>query len=117
MNPTDAEDADFAEDDTVRMTSPYGTVKLPLKLDASLKRGYLFAPIHFSKPNFNSLMSAVPIDPKARMPALKVVPVKVERQNEGFKQNFDFSGRLLNPIITLRTLPLSVSTASASKVA
>jgi len=24
-------------------------------------------------------MSAVPIDPKARMPALKVVPVKVEK--------------------------------------
>ena len=43
-----------------------------------MQRGYLFAPIHFSEPNFNALMSAVPIDPKARMPALKVVPVKVE---------------------------------------
>jgi len=25
-------------------------------------------------------MSAVPIDPKARMPALKVVPVKIEKE-------------------------------------
>ena len=79
MNPADAETAGLAEDDTVRMTSPHGTVQLPLKLNASMQRGYLFAPIHFSEPNFNSLMSAVPIDPKARMPALKVVPVKVEK--------------------------------------
>lgn len=51
---------------------------MPLKLEASMQRGYLFAPIHYSQPNFNSLMSAVPIDTRARMPALKVVPVKVE---------------------------------------
>ncbi|MBW2706956.1 MAG: formate dehydrogenase subunit alpha, partial [Deltaproteobacteria bacterium] len=78
MNPEDAEEVGLDEGDIVRMTSPHGTVQLPLKIDASMQRGYLFAPIHFSEPNFNALMSAVPIDPKARMPALKVVPVKVE---------------------------------------
>ncbi len=78
MNPEDAEDAGLSENDTVRITSPHGTVKLPLKIEASMQRGYLFAPIHFSEANLNSLMSAVPIDPKARMPALKVVPVKIE---------------------------------------
>ncbi len=80
MNPDDAEADGLGENDTVRITSPHGTVQLPLKIEASMQRGYLFAPIHFSEPNFNSLMSAVPIDPKARMPALKVVPVKVEKQ-------------------------------------
>jgi formate dehydrogenase alpha subunit len=80
MNPQDAEAAGLAENDTVRMTSPHGTVLLPLKLEASMQPGYLFAPIHFSEPNFNALMSAVPIDPKARMPALKVVPVKVQKE-------------------------------------
>lgn len=79
MNPEDAAEIDLAEDDTVRMTSPHGTVLLPLKLDDQMQRGYLFAPIHYSEPNFNALMSAVPIDPKARMPALKVVPVKIEK--------------------------------------
>lgn len=79
MNPQDAEAAGLGEDDIVSMTSPYGSVQLPLKIEASMQRGYLFAPIHYSEPNFNSLMSAVPIDPKARMPALKVVPVKVEK--------------------------------------
>jgi len=79
MNPEDAETAGLGKDDTVRMTSPHGSVQLPLKITAGIQRGYLFAPIHFSEPNLNSLMSAVPIDPKARMPALKVVPVKVEK--------------------------------------
>ena len=79
MNPEDAEDAGLEEDDIVRMTSPYGSVLLPLKVKASLQRSYLFAPIHYSEPNFNSLMSAVPIDPKARMPALKVIPVKLQK--------------------------------------
>jgi formate dehydrogenase alpha subunit len=81
MNPQDAAAAGLSENETVRMTSPYGTVRLPLKLDVSMKPGYLFAPIHFIEPNFNSLMSAVPIDPKARMPALKVIPVKVEKDS------------------------------------
>lgn len=79
MNPQDAKEAGLSDNDTVRMTSPFGVVSLPLKIDASLQRGYLFAPIHFTEPNLNSLMSAVPIDPKARMPALKVVPVKIEK--------------------------------------
>ena len=79
MNPEDAEAAGLGEEDIVRMTSPHGTVQLPLKVESSMQRGYLFAPIHFSEPNFNALMSAVPIDPQARMPALKVVPVKLEK--------------------------------------
>ena len=79
MNPEDAEAAGLCEDDTVRVTSPHGAVQLPLKVNDSMQPGYLFAPIHFSEPNFNVLMSAVPIDPKARMPALKVVPVMVEK--------------------------------------
>ena len=77
MNPEDAEAAGLAENDVVRLTSPHGTVMLPLKLNTNMQRGYLFSPIHYSDPNFNALMSAVPIDPKARMPALKVVPVSV----------------------------------------
>jgi len=77
MNPEDAQAAGLTDGDSVRMTSPHGTVRLPLKLEPRMQQGYLFAPIHFSEPNFNSLMSAVPIDPKARMPALKVVPVKL----------------------------------------
>jgi formate dehydrogenase alpha subunit len=80
MNPEDAEVDGFSEGDIVRVTSPHGSVQLPLKINTSMQTGYLFAPIHFSEPNFNSLMSAVPIDPKARMPALKVIPVKLQKE-------------------------------------
>ena len=81
MNPADAEADRLRENDKVRITSPHGSVQLALNIDPSIQRGYLFAPIHYSEPNLNALMSAVPIDPKARMPALKVVPVKVEKHN------------------------------------
>ena len=79
INPKDAEVAGIDENDFVRMTSPHGSVQLRLQINTSLQRGYLFAPIHFIDPNFNALMSAVPIDPKARMPALKVIPVKLQK--------------------------------------
>lgn len=78
INAADAEKINLSEDDTVRVTSPYGTVSLKLKISKAVPTGYLFAPIHFNKPNFNALMSAVPLDPQARMPALKVVPVNIE---------------------------------------
>jgi anaerobic selenocysteine-containing dehydrogenase len=78
INTADAEKTTLSEDDIVRVTSPYGTVVLKLKISKAVPTGYLFAPIHFNKPNLNSLMSAVPLDPQARMPALKVVPVNIE---------------------------------------
>ena len=79
MNHADAEKAGVAEGDAVRVTSPFGSVKVPLKVSEKLASGYLFAPIHFVQPNCNALMSAVPMDPKARMPALKVVPAALEK--------------------------------------
>jgi formate dehydrogenase alpha subunit len=77
MNADDAQKEGLSDGDTIRLTSPYGTVTLKLQISESMFSGYLFAPIHFNEPNFNSLMSAVPMDPHARMPALKVVPVSV----------------------------------------
>ena len=79
MNTADAHAAGLAEGDSVRVTSPFGSVKVPLKVSDKVSGGYLFAPIHFSRPNCNALMSAVPMDPKARMPALKVVPAALEK--------------------------------------
>jgi assimilatory nitrate reductase catalytic subunit len=83
MNPDDAQRAGLAEADRVRLTSPYGAVTSPLKLSESVFSGYLFAPNHFNLPNFNTLMSSVPLDPHARMPALKVIPVRIARSGDG----------------------------------
>ena len=79
MHPDDAKKAALSDGDQVRVTSPYGTVTTKLTVTDEVSGGYLFIPIHFEKPNVNTLMSAVPLDPQARMPALKVIPARVER--------------------------------------
>jgi len=75
----DAQKEGLLAGDQVRVTSPYGTVTLKLSISESVLKGYLFGPIHFNNPNFNTLMSAVPRDPQARMPALKVMPVSISK--------------------------------------
>ena len=77
MNPDDMAREGLSQGEMVRVTSPFGSVQVSIKACPTLSPGFLFAPIHFSDPNVNALMSAVPLDPKARMPALKVVPVSV----------------------------------------
>ncbi|MCG8565776.1 MAG: hypothetical protein MI747_11915, partial [Desulfobacterales bacterium] len=77
MNPDDLSRLGLNSGDTVRVTSPFGSVQVVLRACPTLSPGFVFAPIHFSDPNVNALMSSVPLDPKARMPALKVVPVSV----------------------------------------
>ncbi len=75
----DSEREGFSDGDPVRVISPYGEVTSKLRISKSLTAGYLFAPNHFNTPNFNALMSSVPLDPQAKMPALKVVPVSIFR--------------------------------------
>ena len=77
MNPHDAEKAGIMAGQEVRITSPFGSLVTTVKIAECVSSGYLFAPNHFAHPNFNSLMSPVPLDPQAKMPALKIVPVSV----------------------------------------
>ena len=80
MHTEDAQKEGLSEGDWVRVISPFGVVEARFKESETVLPGYLFAPNHFDRPNFNALMSSVPLDPQARMPALKVVPVKIVRQ-------------------------------------
>lgn len=80
MNKEAATRAGLKENDHVRVTSPYGALTFNLVVSDQAPDGILFAPIHFNKPNLNALMSAVPLDPQARMPALKVIPVNIGRE-------------------------------------
>ncbi|MBW1982184.1 MAG: formate dehydrogenase subunit alpha [Deltaproteobacteria bacterium] len=79
MHPEDADRAGLSAGESLRLTSPYGSVLSELKVTDKIAPGYVFMPIHYETPNVNTLMSAVPLDPQARMPALKVIPVKIER--------------------------------------
>jgi|GEM_PF-5554300 len=78
----DADRSGLTDGDSVRVTSPYGSVNSKVKISESVFAGYLFAPNHFNTPNFNTLMSSVPRDPQARMPALKVIPVSIRQRQD-----------------------------------
>ncbi|NOY69604.1 MAG: formate dehydrogenase subunit alpha [Deltaproteobacteria bacterium] len=75
----DAKKEGIDDGELIRLTSPYGTLTVKAAVGRDVTPGYLFGPIHFESANFNTLMSAVPHDPQARMPALKIMPVKISK--------------------------------------
>jgi formate dehydrogenase alpha subunit len=82
LNSLDAEELGISKDSLIRITSPYGSIKSPVKIIKGMRvpRGHIFAPIHFFKyTNFNELTTTFPLDPRARMPSLKKIPVNIEK--------------------------------------
>lgn len=79
MNEDDAKREGFQKDDRILVASPFGAITITLSPNNQIPTGMLFAPIHFNKPNLNKLMSASPMDPQAKMPALKVIPVNLKK--------------------------------------
>lgn len=83
MNEQDATEYGLSNGSKIRVSSPYGSVVSLVKILKGLKvpKGHLFAPIHFHKMgNFNELTSTFPLDPRARMPSLKKIPVNISSE-------------------------------------
>jgi len=81
MHPADAEAAVLQEGDLVRIASPHGAAVLKLTLDASQRRGEVFAPMHWNdqfaaNANVGRLI-APHTDPISGQPELKFTPVCV----------------------------------------
>jgi len=82
LNESDANLLHLTDGSFIRINSPYGSVVSPIKIIKGMKvpKGFIFAPIHFFKfINFNELTSTYPLDPLARMPSLKKIPVNIEK--------------------------------------
>lgn len=82
LNESDAEFLQLDDGALIRINSPYGSVVSPIKIIKGMKvpNGFIFAPIHFFKfTNFNELTSTYPLDPLARMPSLKKIPVNIKK--------------------------------------
>ncbi len=82
LNESDATLLHLNDGSSIRINSPYGSVVTPIKIMKGMKvpKGFIFAPIHFFKfINFNELTSTYPLDPLARMPSLKKIPVNIEK--------------------------------------
>ncbi len=82
LNESDANALNLEEKSLIRINSPYGSITSPIKILKGMRvpKGFIFAPIHFSKfTDFNELTSTYPLDPLARMPSLKKIPVNIEK--------------------------------------
>ena len=82
LNESDASTLNLEENSVIRINSPYGSITSPIKILKGMRvpKGFIFAPIHFSKfTDFNELTSTYPLDPLARMPSLKKIPVNIEK--------------------------------------
>ncbi len=83
MNLEDANELGIKDGDTIKITSPYGSIVCPVKINIKnvyINKGTLAVPIHFfNQYNFNELISSYPLDPISKTPPLKTIPVKVEK--------------------------------------
>ncbi len=74
----DAADLGLQEGDTVRITSRRGTVVSRAHISHRLRKGSVFATFHFGEEGANILTNPA-LDPKSKIPDLKVCAVRVER--------------------------------------
>ncbi len=85
MNEEDVKDLKLNDNSSIRINSPYGSLETKVKIikQMNVPRNYLFAPIHFFHDgNFNQLTSTYPLDPLAKMPSLKKIPVNIDVLNK-----------------------------------
>jgi assimilatory nitrate reductase catalytic subunit len=81
VHPADAERFDLNDGGLVRVESPHGATVLPVRLSSDLRKGEVFAPMHWT----DRFTSAGPIDalvgaatdPVSGQPELKATPVRV----------------------------------------
>jgi len=81
VSPEDARALGFAGGDKVRVSSRRGTVVTTARVTAKVPRGVTFMPFHFAEAAANVLTNAA-LDPKAKIPELKVCAVRLEPLGE-----------------------------------
>lgn len=79
IHPTDAAALGIADGERVRVSSRRGAIELAARVTERAQPGTVFIPFHFGEAAANVLTPGEPLDPVARMPALKACAVRVER--------------------------------------
>jgi formate dehydrogenase alpha subunit len=82
VNPRDARDLKMKEGDPVRLTSRRGTLLSHAHIMPQLQPGIVFATFHFAEETANLLTNPA-LDPKSKIPDLKVCAVRLERVKGG----------------------------------
>ncbi len=78
INIKDASALEVSTDDLVRVKSRRGEISLKVEVTERIKEGVVFIPFHFAEAAANVLTNPA-LDPKAKIPELKVCAVKIER--------------------------------------
>jgi formate dehydrogenase alpha subunit len=77
INPKDAENLGIADDDTVKVESRRGSIKIRATVTDRVAEGVVFIPFHFAECAANMLTSRA-LDPQAKIPELKVCAVSIK---------------------------------------
>ncbi|PKM79495.1 MAG: formate dehydrogenase subunit alpha, partial [Firmicutes bacterium HGW-Firmicutes-13] len=78
INPIDAKNLGVSDEDMVKVESPRGEIELCARVVVTIQQGVLFIPFHFAEASANVLTNPA-LDPKAKIPELKVCSARVER--------------------------------------
>lgn len=81
VSPTDAQRLGIGDGDPVRLVSRRGAIEAKAWVTDRVNRGLVFATFHFPEQAANWLTSGEHLDPTAKIPALKVTAVRLERAN------------------------------------
>jgi predicted molibdopterin-dependent oxidoreductase YjgC len=80
INPKDAINLKIKNDDWVVVESETGKIKLRCELSLDLRRNQLFTSFHYSEAIANKLTSKKKLDPHSKMAPIKVVAVRIKRE-------------------------------------
>ena len=78
MNPSDASNLGVNDGDMVSVSTLRGRIELSARVVETIDTGVLFIPFHFAEASANVLTNPA-IDPKAKIPELKVCSARVEK--------------------------------------
>jgi formate dehydrogenase alpha subunit len=79
ISPEDAHNLDIADSDYVTVSTRRGEIKIKAKISDRVFPGLVFIPFHFSEAPANKLTNDA-LDPKAKIPELKVAACKVAKE-------------------------------------
>ena len=79
INPTDADELEIEDGETVRVISKRGTVRTKAKISRLTPPGVVFMTFHYHETPTNLLTNSA-LDPVAKIPEFKVCAVKIERE-------------------------------------
>ena len=79
IHPEDAEHMRISQDETVRVTSRRGSIRLTAHITERVRRGEIFIPMHYAEAAVNVLTNNEALDAFSKTPEFKITAVKVER--------------------------------------